>query len=130
MKEQAERSSLTSSRAKKKPRSGFPAGAFLRDPVDITFAGLSSPTDEASGGCGSRVAHALVDMGGERFEIIHEQLHQLVRGAVVFVFVVPGRAWVEDLAVDARYTHWDFETEVRILAEFRVVERPVERGVE
>src|SRR5688572_20406829 len=47
----------------------------------------------------SRLAHALVDMRLELGEVVDEQLHQLLRGAVVVVLVGPGRARIENLAV-------------------------------
>ena len=73
---------------------------------------------------------AVFDMLGEFGEIGDEQVDQLGRGAVIVFLVGPGRARVEDRAVDAGHRDRHFEAEVGILAELGVVEAAVERGVE
>ena len=72
---------------------------------------------EASGRLWGRVAHALIDVSFELGEVVDEQLHQLVCGAVVLFLVGPGRARIQDRAVDAFDRHRHVEAEVRVLAE-------------
>ena len=63
-------------------------------------------------------------------EIVDEQLDQLGRLIVIGVLVSPGLARIEDRAVDARNGNRHFEPEVRIGAEFGIVQATVERRVQ
>src|SRR3546814_9911512 len=63
-------------------------------------------------------------------EIVDELLHQCLRGAVIGGLVGPGVPGIEDRAVDARNRDRKFEAEIRVLAEFGVIEATVERRVE
>src|SRR5690606_37234988 len=77
-----------------------------------------------------RVAHTLIDMIGKGGEVVDEKLHELVRGAIVLLLVGPGGTRIEDRAVDTGNAHRHIETEVRVPAEFSLVQAAVERGVE
>src|SRR3546814_10729489 len=63
-------------------------------------------------------------------EIVDELLHQCLRGAVIGGLVGPSIPGIEDRAVDARNRDRKFEAEIRVLAEFGVIEATVERRVE
>src|SRR3546814_17936091 len=63
-------------------------------------------------------------------EIVDELLHQRLRGAVIGGLVGPSIPGIEDRAVDARNRDRKFEAEIRVLAEFGVIEATVERRVE
>ena len=69
-------------------------------------------------------ADAFVDVAFELREVLDELAHELLGGAVVLLGVRPGRARIEEPAVDPRNRDRVLEAEVRVLAEFGVVQVP------
>src|SRR3546814_5399723 len=60
---------------------------------------------------------------------LDEQLHELLRRAVVFVLVGPCRTRIEDAAVNSRDRHRHVKAEIGILAEPHGIKRSEERRV-
>ena len=69
-------------------------------------------------------------MIGKLREIINELLDQIAGRRIIFRFVSPGFARIEDGAVDAGDRYGEFETEIRILLEFRIVQASIKRSVQ
>src|SRR3546814_18375145 len=66
--------------------------------------------------------HRLIDMLGELLEIVSEQANELQGSGVIFRAIGPGLTRIENLAVDTRHADRNFDTEILIPPEFRIVQ--------
>src|SRR3546814_2376343 len=74
--------------------------------------------------------HCLIDMLSELLEIVSEQANELQGSGVIFRAIGPGLPRIENLAVDARHADRNFETEILIHPEFRIVQATIKRRIE
>src|SRR3546814_10449425 len=69
-------------------------------------------------------------MLSELLEIVSEQANELQGSGVIFRAIGPGLPRIENLAVDARHADRNFETEILIHPEFRIVQATIKRRIE
>src|SRR3546814_19666749 len=69
-------------------------------------------------------------MLGELLEIVSEQANELQGSGVILRAIGPGLTRIENLAVDTRHADRNFETEILIHPEFRIVQDTIKRRIE